>query len=151
MKRTTFRLDPVLRVRKRELDRARGSLAEAIQDSARWRREQARWTDEALAESRSISARLGEGMNAGLLRATSASVDAARQRAAEASQQLQTSEQKVAGALEDVVAAKTRVRALEILRERRQREQRVLEEHQAQLRLDEVGARIALQQQTGDA
>ncbi|MCG8590754.1 MAG: flagellar export protein FliJ [Proteobacteria bacterium] len=138
-----FRLEPVLRLRRRELDEARVALA-------RWEA-QYTWAAKALREAEGraggalvlVGQQARAGVRAGALHAAALgtarlALEVKRLRAQEHRLELQCGQARDA-----VKSAHARVRGLERLRERRRQEFRDRERRREQQVLDEVGGRRA--------
>ena len=138
MKRFRFRLDPALRVRRFERDRAARELASRRRDAERL----ASAVDSVHAELEAIHGRVASGARDGVdawrWRAAQAAVDAKAFAAARAHAALQDAEGAADAARDAWLAARRKVRSLEALRERaltRHRQDALREEQSV---LDEI-------------
>ena len=143
MRPPPFRLERVLRVRSKELDRAAAAFAAASSElnAARADADAARRRLEAAA--RDQQARIGAGLRAGEYYVTALGVDSVRAATKRACERELACEARSLEARRALLAARTRVRALEGLRDRRVQAERAWREKIAQAELDEVGARMA--------
>ena len=143
MKAFHFRLEPVLRVRRLELERAAVRLAEAERSLERALERTAEWRRRCGSASAELAARLGIGLRADEYRTADAAQRGLQARLAEA----EAGSAQARGQLEEsrwrVFEARTRVRALERLRERALREHQLRTARREQRELDEVAVQRA--------
>ena len=141
MKPRAFRLAPILRLRERQLDAARGRLAAAVGERDAARAEQHRLLAVAEASGRELQARLVRGVAAGIVQSAGRSEEVQSAAAGAAAHRADALEEKVATARRALLEAKREVRGLEILEEKsRQRELAWRARRETRV-LDELGAR----------
>lgn len=136
-----FRLEPVLGLRRHELERRRLELGRArvgLRTAVRVRHQ----ADDALRGGQALRAeRVARGVSAGELRDLERAVEHVLGERARAEASVRAAEARVAQALGAVTSARREVRALEILREKALAEHRRELARREQAELDEVGGR----------
>lgn len=147
MKPQPFRLGRVLRLRRRELDHAAIALATAAAELAAATADVDAARLRLLDTSQDQQRRLASGLSAVEYRVVANAVESARRAEQCSHEHERTCEARRDQARRDVLAARSSVRALEGLRDRCAREQRVWRERVEQRELDEVGTRSASRQE----
>ena len=147
MMRARFRLDPILRLRERELSRAQSTLAQRLRARSEEAAERERWLDHVSEGARTLAARLEVGIRAGSVQITSLAIDAARVAEKAAAARLRAQDESVTTARSAVTEARRRVRALEIVRSRFHASEQERESKRLQRDLDEVASRVSRRSQ----
>jgi len=129
-----------LRIRQRELDVARGRVAEKRREKAREQREQASQLKTLDDTSRQLHARLSSGASANLLRAAGAAMDVAHTKASRAGQRAQAQNAVIEDALSALTESRKRARSLEILESKWIERERRESARRDQKRLDEIAS-----------
>jgi flagellar export protein FliJ len=138
-----FRLQTVLRVRHRDFERTTVALAEAQRAVAAASDHRAACANRANAGVSELDTRLRQGLPATQLRTAAAGVEQLAAREREAIGQVRRARSGVSRATQEVMRARARVRALELLRERQALEHRREYERRQRREFDEVAARVA--------
>ena len=138
MKGFRFRLDSVLRLRGHELDARLRDLATANAELARARRTLGAAQKQSRRASQRLMDRAGEGIGAGDFELAERALVCARAHVKQYREAVRRAEAEAEDSRARVAAARTRVRALEILRERALRAHRERELKQEQAVLDEI-------------
>jgi len=136
-----FRLASVLKLRRHQLDAAARELAARRRAVERAARELQRPQGRALREHLRLGEWIASGVAAGRYHAGSAGVARLAERARQVGNELERSREQAERSRQALLAARTRVRALERLRERAARHWRWQEQRAEQRELDEVGQR----------
>ncbi len=142
MRRFTFRLDPVIRVRSHELEGARRELAKGLAVLQAHER--------ALVSAKSQVARAGarlvdrarSGISAGEFALADRAIVAGYRVVDASERELRQAEERVARLRGRVAEAHTRLRGLELMRERALAEHEARERRQVQEELDEIAGRL---------
>ncbi len=142
MRGLRFRLASLLRLRSHELERARAVLAEGERTLARARSELGEIEAEAGRSTGSLEASLLRGLDAVVLRSATAGGHRLASRVREGEGAVRESEQQAARLRHVVRDARTKLRALERLRERSVAAARAATSAAEQRELDEIGARL---------
>ena len=140
MKAFRFRLDPVVAVRRFELDRARTELGEAERATARADERHQAWRERRTQSGEELAAAVTAGVRAGGLHSAAAALTSLAERVAEAEAGLAQARADAAERRQRALEARTRLRALERLRERAAALHRRDEARREQRDLDEIGA-----------
>jgi len=140
MKKFRFRLDPVVAVRRFELDRARAELGEAERAAVKADERHQAWRARRSSSGEALAESVADGVRAGGLHSAAAALAGLGQRVVEAAAGLVEARTSVAARREGALAARTRLRALERLRERAAVAHRRDEARREQRDLDEIGA-----------
>jgi len=140
MKAFRFRLDPVVAVRRFELDRARAALGEAERAAANADERHQAWRERRSSSGEALVEAVAAGVRAGGLHSAATALVSLGQRVAEAEAGLVEARRSASMRREAALAARTRLRALERLRERAALVHRRDEARREQRDLDEIGA-----------
>ena len=143
MKKARSSLATLLRVREIELARAGASYGQAARGLAAARALAHERSDRVARERESLGRRARAGENAVVLRTAVAGVEALGDASLDSQRQLEHAHAANAQAHALLLAARTRVRALERVRDRLAEEERVGQERAEQRVLDEIGLRRA--------
>jgi len=141
MSRHEFRLRSVLQARKRELDTARGQLADELREKNRELREQQSHLMHLRDTSRNLHDRMTLGTSAATLPAVDGAMEAAHAGAIAAGERVDARKESIDSAIVRITDARKRLRSLEILEARwHERKRRERSKHD-QKRLDEIATR----------
>lgn len=133
-----FRLEPLLRVRRFELQRCLALLGSVHRDLATARVREAEARREAETSERREAERLRGGLLAGTVRSVRQAAEAWRLRAGQAAREVRRLEDRAARLAEEARAARARAEGLERLRERARSAWRQAHERTLQRELDDV-------------
>lgn len=138
MSRDDFRLRSVLRVRQRDLDAAKGRLADELREKERERREQRLHLTRLRDTSKKLHDRLTRGTSAALLRTVDGAMAAAHTGAVLAGERAAARDATISNARAMITNARRRLRSIEILEEHWREQVRRERSRHEQKELDEI-------------
>ena len=141
MSRNEFRLRSVLRARRRDLDAAKGRLADELREKAREKREQKLHLARLRDTSKELHDRLARGSSAGLLRTVDGAMEAAHTGAILAGDRAAARDATIRDARAMITDARRRLRSIEILEDHWKEQIRRERSRNEQKELDEIAIR----------
>ena len=141
MSRNDFRLRSVLRARQRDLDAAKGRLADELREKDRETHEQRRHLTRLRETSEELHDRLSRGTSAALLRAVDGAMAAAHTSAALAGERAAARDATIHDARAMITDARRRLRSIEILEDHWREQIRRERSRSEQKQLDEIAIR----------